>query len=196
MAKSEGNVVYLSDSTERGFHPLALRYLFLTSHYRTPASFSWEALDSAQKALAKLIALRLSLRDVVPGSVSRPWQRKFITRINDDLDTPGGLAVLWDMIKSKRLTPGDLLATLLDFDKVFGLHLTEPDEQAVALAQAGMQEEVNLDSLPEDVRAMVQERETARGRKDWGHADALRVRIEHAGYGIKDMSEGTRIHKK
>lgn len=194
MAKSEGNVVYLSDVVERGFHPLALRYLFLTAHYRTPSSFSWEALQAAQKAFSKLVALRLSLKDAKSGAAPRAWRKKFLARINDDLDTPGALALLWDMTKNKRLATQELLACLLDFDAVLGLRLEEPDEAARKLAQADMREVVPVEALPEATRAFVTEREEARKKKDWARADELRVLIESEGYGIKDTPEGARLY--
>ena len=196
MAKSEGNVVYLSDVLERGFHPLAMRYLFLTAHYRTRANFSWEALEAAQKAYAKLVALRLSLKDVVSGATSGAWRKEFVKAINDDLDTPGALAILWNMTKSKKLSPEILLATLLDFDKVLGLGLAEPDDAAKKLAQGDLREEVEGTSLPEQVRTMLDEREAARQKKDWTRADELRLLIEGEGYGVKDTSGGVRVYKK
>jgi len=196
MAKSEGNVVYLSDILERGFHPLALRYLLLTAHYRTPANFSWEALEGAQRTFSRLVALRLSLKDVPPGPLASMWKTKFTERINDDLDTPGALAILWEMTKNKRLKPESLLATLLDFDRVLGLGLSEPDEAARKLAQADMQEEVTTDALPENVRGLLKEREAAREKKEWERADELRILIESEGYGIKDGPKGAEIYKK
>ncbi|MBI4087915.1 cysteine--tRNA ligase [Candidatus Kaiserbacteria bacterium] len=195
MAKSEGNVIYLSDIVERGFHPLALRYLFLTAHYRTPSSFSWEALEAAQKAFSKLVALRLSLKDAKSGTTPREWRKKFLARINDDLDTPGALALLWGMTKDKHLAPGDLLAGLLDFDAIFGLGLDEPNETGMKLAQADMREAIPVETLPETIRAFVREREEARKKKDWTRADELRVLIESEGYAIKDMPEGSHLYR-
>jgi cysteinyl-tRNA synthetase len=193
IAKSDGNVVYLSEITERGFHPLALRYLLLGAHYRTPANFTWDALEATQKAYAKLLALRLSIKDAAPEPPAA-WRKKFLARINDDLDTPGALAVLWEMTKDKSLSPAELLSGILDFDKVLGLGLASPDEAAKKLAESASENEVALSSLPEHVQELVQEREVARKAKNYPRADALRMQIEEAGYKVKD-GETPRIFK-
>src|SRR3989344_4405713 len=101
IAKSEGNTVYLSGIVERGFHPLALRYLFLTSHYRSTTNFSWKALEGAQTSFLRL----RSLADSLPkgGVPPESYRARAHQRINDDLDISGALAVIWEMIKDKTL---------------------------------------------------------------------------------------------
>lgn len=193
IAKSEGNVVYLSDIIERGFHPLSLRYLLLGAHYRTSANFTWEALGAAQKAYAKLIALRLSL-PAAAASMPSAWHDKFLTRINDDLDTPGALAVLWEMTKDKTLSPAELRAALLDFDRVLGLGLAQPGDAARTLSASETEHEVAMDAVPAEVRTLIQEREVARKAKNFPSADALRKRIEEQGYKVKD-GEAPRVFK-
>ncbi|OGG53911.1 cysteine--tRNA ligase [Candidatus Kaiserbacteria bacterium RIFCSPLOWO2_12_FULL_53_8] len=196
IAKSEGNVVYLSDIIERGFHPLSLRYLLLSAHYRTSANFTWEALGAAQTAYAKLLAMRLKSQKVSPPGFSQTtlaWKQKFTERINDDLDTPGALAVLWEMTKDEELPSEELLAALLDFDSVLGLNLSEPDEAARRLAATETKKEITLDSLPEDIRTLIKEREEARENKDWPRADELRTKIENLGYALEDSASGTRV---
>ncbi len=196
IAKSGGNVVYLSDIIERGFHPLSLRYLFLGAHYRSPSNFTWEGLGAAQTALAKLIALRLSLQDMEHGTIPAKWHRKFIERINDDMDTPGALAVLWEMTKDTRLPPQNLLAGLLDADKVLGLRLAEPDEAAKKLSASMVRTELPAEQLSAHIRDLIQEREEARSRKEWSNADMLRDQIEDLGYSIEDTGGSVRVFKQ
>jgi len=196
IAKSDGNVVYLSDIMERGFHPLSLRYLLLGAHYRTPSNFTWEALGAAQTALGKLIALRLSLASTASGELPFAWRRKFIERVNDDLDTPGALAIVWEMLKDDSLSDESRLAMLLDADNVFGLNLAEPDDAAKKLARVEMKEEVGVETLPDALRTLVKEREEARIQKDWARADELRTAIEAAGYEIEDTAGSSRILKQ
>lgn len=186
IAKSAGNVVYLSDILERGFHPMALRYLLLGAHYRTPANFTWDALMAAQNAYAKLVALRLSLGTGSDAPVPANWHTRFQKHINNDLDTPGALATVWEMTKDKTLSPAELLAALLDFDKVLGLGLEAPDETAKKLAASVSENEVALADVPEHVRSLIHEREVARKAKNYPRADALRVQIEEAGFKVKD----------
>jgi cysteinyl-tRNA synthetase len=194
IAKSEGNVVYLSDITERGFHPLALRYLLLGAHYRTSSNFTWEALGASQTAFAKLLALRLSIEGPV-GEVPKRWQARFSERVNDDLDTPGALAVLWEMTKDSSLSPVDLLAGLLEFDKVLGLNLTEPDENAKEKSSNVIKKMLTYEVIPARVKELIDERETARKSKDWARADQVRDEIAAEGYGIEDTDTGARVYK-
>ncbi|MDO8514130.1 MAG: cysteine--tRNA ligase [bacterium] len=195
IAKSGGNVVYLSDVVERGFHPLALRYLFLTAHYRTPSNFTWEALGASQTAFAKLVALRLSLKDVEAVSPRPTWKQKFTECVNDDLDTPKALAALWEMTKDESLPPAERLALLLDADRVLGLNLAEPDESARKLVAGEQKEEVVSESLPENVAALLKEREEARAAKNWQRADELRNKIESEGYSLEDTGASSRVFK-
>lgn len=196
IAKSEGNVVYLSDVIERGVHPLALRYLLLGAHYRSNSNFTWEALGAAQTALGKLLALRLTHKDVAPGTISKHWFVQFMRKINDDLDTPGALSVSWEMTKDTSLSPAELLGTLFEMDKVFGLNLAEPDDAARSLAARYMQLEVSEADLPENIRSFLKERDEARRTKNWQRADELRVQIEAAGYTVEDTGTSSRVFKQ
>ncbi|MDP2642064.1 MAG: cysteine--tRNA ligase [bacterium] len=121
IAKSEGNVVYLSQIIEKGFSPLVFRYFLLNSHYRTPTSFSWEALEAAQNAYDKLKKFIEKLDS--GGTVDEAYKAKFKEKLENDLNTPQALAILWTLIKDKEITPENKLATLKDFDRVLGLGL-------------------------------------------------------------------------
>ncbi len=194
LAKSTGNIVYLSDIIERGFHPLAFRYLLLGAHYRTPSNFTWEALGAAQTTYVKLIALRLSGVETA-GEVPKKWQKKFTERINDDLDTPGALAVLWEMTKDNSLSPAEFLSGLLDFDKVLGLNLENPDDLARAKSSVVIRKTLEYHVIPKDIQELNERREEARKAKNWALADKLRDQATVEGYGIEDTPEGPRIYK-
>ncbi|QQG37562.1 MAG: cysteine--tRNA ligase [Candidatus Kaiserbacteria bacterium] len=194
IAKSEGNTVVLSDIVSKGFHPLALRYLFLGSHYRTPANFSWEALESAQMSLLRL--QRFVGAHDGDGTPIPEWQKKIRERLNDDLDTPGALALVWEMIKDPALSPADVRASVRDADKVFGLSLGSPDEKTAALSAKVFGVPVALETLPERIRDIVEAREAARNEKNWAQADQLRAELLKLNYAIEDTAEGPRIFRK
>lgn len=196
IAKSEGSVVYLSDIIEKGFHPLTYRYWLLTGHYRTPMNFTWEALGGAQTALLRLHKLRAKVCAGKAGKVSAKWQQQFHKHINDDLDTAGALATLWDMTKDDALSPADVGATLLDFDKVLGIGLTEPGVELTKMLASEFGEQVEVGELPEDVQHLVQEREAARAVQNWQRADDLREQISHKGYDVKDTNDGAQVVKR
>ncbi len=195
IAKSLGNVVYLSDIIERGYHPLALRYLFLGAHYRTGSNFTWEALEASQRALAKLAALRLSIKEE-PRTPPPQWVARFNERINDDLDTPGALATLWEMTGDHSLSPGEILAGLIAFDRVLGLNLAHPDQKLKELAAPEMREAIAIDALADEVKALVREREAARSERNWTKSDEIRSKLEEMGYLTEDSQNGTKIFRK
>lgn len=195
IAKSEGNVVYLTDILQRGLHPLSFRYLLLGAHYRTSSNFTWDALVGAQTAYAKLLALRLSLEEAA-GTVAPQWKSMFLERINDDLDTPGALAVLWEMTRDTSLAASDMRATLLDFDRVLGLNLAEPDGAARQLARTQTRDEIPEGAQSAELRELLAERAVARAAKDYARADALRTKIQDMGYEIDDSGGTSRIFKR
>jgi len=194
IAKSKGNTIYLSDIVSKGFHPLAFRYLLLGSHYRTNASFTWEALESAQQAFLRL----RRLVDTLPagGIVPSTFTQRFMERLNDDIDTAGAVAHLWEVMKDKNLSGADLRAIIVFSGSVLGLGFDSEDAMARGLWEKIFGSEVALQDAPQDVRDMVGEREKARESKDWAQADILRDRIEKAGFTLEDAKEGVRLIRK
>ncbi len=121
MAKSEGNQIILKNIEERGFSPLAYRYFLMLAHYRSKVIFSWEALEAANNAFEKL--KRFVGPIPAPGNVDLAYKAKFMEKMENDLNTPQAIAILWTLVKDKEVTPEDKLATILEFDKVLGLGL-------------------------------------------------------------------------
>jgi cysteinyl-tRNA synthetase len=124
MAKSLGNQITLKTLIEHGAPPLAYRYFLLMAHYRTPVNFSWEALEAAQNAYNRLKKFITGLP--VAGTINEAYKNKFTEKLENDLNTPQALAVLWGLVKDISISPEDKLSTLLDFDKVLGLGLASP----------------------------------------------------------------------
>lgn len=181
ISKSIGNVVYLSDVVSKGFHPLALRYFFLQAHYRTSLSFSWDALGGAASALDRLWKLS---REIAEESkrVGEPSEAcdRFLATMRDDLATPQALGVLWDSLRSEEYTPEEKWRLIEAADGHLGLSLITPP-LPVALADT---------DIPENVRTMLAQRETARQAKDFQEADRIRAEIENSGYRVDDGPEG------
>lgn len=184
VSKSLGNIVYLSDIVEKGFDPLALRYLFLQAHYRTPLSFSWAALEGAQSALENLRKLVTELaeesgRKEAPSEV----RERFLAAVRDDLATPQALSILWETLKSEEYLPRQKWGLIQDAQHHLGLtlDLPEPDRN------------IALEDAPEAVRALLNEREAARAAKNYARADVLRGAIETAGYRVEDRPEGPQL---
>jgi len=179
MAKSEGNFLTLKDLLDKGFNPLAYRYLALTSHYRSKLNFTWESLTAAQNALNNLYS-EISSYDT-PGKVLPEFADKFTEAINNDLETFNAIAILWDLVKSENES-ADKLATLFKFDEVLGLKLREIWEAAKL--------------IPDTVNQLIEERKKAKADKDFNRADELRTAIESNGYTVEDTLDGFRVKKK
>ena len=195
MAKSEGNVVYLSDIIEKGFHPLSFRYLLLTAHYRTPTNFTWDALEAAQTSFLKL--RRFVDSESHSGSPPRQWQKKIQECLNDDLDTPGALALLWEMTKEKDLSTRDVRAAILDADRVLGFALDKPDAEAEALLRSKFGVSVEMKDIPERVKTLIDAREAARKEKNWQHADKLRTELQKNGLFFRGhVRRSSRLQKR
>lgn len=173
MAKS-GEHLRLQLLIDRGYDPLAYRYLALGVHYRTRLNFTTEAMDGVSAGLRRLRAAVHSWGK--PGRVDPEYLRRFTDQVNDDLNTPRALAVAWDLVKSDLLEDVKK-ATVLKFDEVLGLRLGEwqPEE------------------VPSEIMALVAERQVARSEKRWDDADRLREEVATAGYEIEDTPEGPRV---
>lgn len=124
MAKSEGTGITISEIVKGNFSSLAYRYFLLMAHYRTPVTFSWEALTAAQNAYNKLkeFVVRNKIQEN-NGQIDEDYKKKFTEKLENDLNTPQALAVVWTLVKDKDVPNNNKLATLLDFDKVLGLGL-------------------------------------------------------------------------
>ena len=179
MSKSLQNFYTMHDILSKGFQPLSLRYLFLTAHYRSKLNFTWESLSAAENAYKSLKEKIASLEDKGRmGKKSKEYKKKFLEYINDDLNTPQALSLLWQVLKDDELSDKEKLKLALDFDKVFGLKLEEARQK-----------------VPEEIIKLAEERLNARRQKDWKKADELREEIKKRGYSIEDTDDGYKIFK-
>jgi cysteinyl-tRNA synthetase len=180
MAKSEGTGYSLQEIIDKGFKPLALRYLYLQAQYRSKLNFTWAALRASQNGLDHIYNQVLELGKKA-GKVNPKFRNKFIEAISDDFNSPQALAVLQEVLKSD-LPASDKLATVLDFDKVLGLDLDKVKKEKI--------------EIPDEVNQLVKEREEARKNKNWEKSDELRKKIEEFGYLVEDTAEGSIIKQK
>jgi len=176
MGKSAGNFITLKTVTDQGFDPLAYRYLCLQTHWRQKLTFSFEALMAGQNALVEL-KNQIRLLPDGAGKIIKDYQEKFVSAINDDLNTPKALAIVWDLLKSDK-KPEDKKATLFEFDKILGLSLSE------------------VEKIPKDIIYLAEQRQQARIDKDYQKADEIRKQVDAKGYVIEDTVEGFAIKLK
>jgi cysteinyl-tRNA synthetase len=178
MAKSAGTFITLDTLIEKGFNPLAFRYLCLTTHYRSQLNFSWESLEAAQNALNNLYQTISTYKAPYKGPIE--FENKFLEAINDDLDTPKALAIVWDLVKSPLPTSAKI-DCLFSFDRVLGLRLCEFWQEAK--------------KIPKSIIKLVEQREAARKKQDFKKADQLRIKIKEKGYLVEDTPQGPIIKK-
>ncbi len=187
MAKSEGNIFTLSNLIEKGFDPLAFRYLSLTSHYRSKMDFTFESLKASQNALNNIRNFILDLREnKIKEKLSREekkeinyFKEKFLVSINNDLNTPEALALMWQIIKDNNLKLKQKEILLLDFDRVFGLRLNKLEKE----------------KIPKNILDLIKKREILRKKRAWELADKIRKEIENLGYKLEDTVEGSKVKK-
>jgi cysteinyl-tRNA synthetase len=179
MSKSSGEYLRLQSVVDRGVDPLAYRLFCLSAHYRSKLNFSWEGLDSAATSLQRLRTASHEWGEA--GAVDEETLEHFRSQINDDLNMPRGLAVVWELVRSS-LPAATKKATLLIMDQVLGLRLAEwaPEEE----------------EAPEQILEMLAARQQARKEKRWAEADALRNQVIEAGYDIEDTAQGPRVRRK
>jgi cysteinyl-tRNA synthetase len=176
MGKSEGNFLRLQTLIDKGYDPLAWRYFCLGAHYRSKLNFSWDSLDSAIKALNRL---RMIVYELGKSSIpDKAYVERFYKQINDDLNMPRALAVVWDMVKSNLSAPVKK-ATLVKFDQVLGLNLK--DWEPV------------VEEISDEIKELVEQRQQARKEKRWQDADELRERVRALGYEIDDTKDGPHV---
>ena len=201
MSKSVGNVFTVRDVLERGYRASALRYALLSVHYRKQLRFTWASLAQAEAALKRLMDCLLRL-DSVSGGTAHPAiveraaaaRTAFAGRLRDDLNMPGGLGVLFDLVReiNAAVDAGDvgtpdvpaLRETFEDVDRVLGV---------VALRRA---EEAQPTVPVEEIERLIEERRAARRGRDFAVADGIRRALEERHVILEDTPAGTRWKRK
>ncbi|HIH31213.1 TPA: cysteine--tRNA ligase [Candidatus Woesearchaeota archaeon] len=190
MSKSSGEILTLNFVQSKGYDPLDYRYLCLNTHYRTPLTFSFESLDAARSAFRglknKIIEFRKNQDKHDKSSdaniiIIEKYNADFIEAINDDLNMPKALAVLWSVVRDKDLSDKEKLHLIFEFDKVFGLDLVNVAEETIEITK--------------DIQELVDQRQEARKKKDFKKADELRELIKEKGYSVDDSKDGIKVKK-
>jgi cysteinyl-tRNA synthetase len=181
MAKSAGEFLRIAALVERGYDPLAFRYLCLTGHYRTQLNFTWEALDAAATGLARMRAAFHALPRDAAATIPPELLERFAALVNDDLNAPRALALAWETLRGD-LRSAVKRAALARFDDVFGLGLArwQPAE----------------DRIPEPIAALAQARADARKAQNWREADRLRAALQDAGFDVEDKPGGYALKRQ
>lgn len=180
MSKSKGNFYTIDDILKKGFTPVDLRFFYMSAHYRNNLNFTWDALQNARNSLMKIYEIVGSYEQDLEGEISEKYLKLFKDKVNDDLNFPEALAVLWDLLKSS-LKETVKLNTVLKMDEVLGLDI---------------QEHIGYE-VPEEVENLAKMRMEYRKNGIWDKADVIRKQINELGYILEDVEEGKyKIKKK
>jgi cysteinyl-tRNA synthetase len=163
MSKSLGNFLTIDDVVNKGYDPMALRLLFLQTHYRNEMNFTWAALDAAQTAYTRMVE-RLTHEGVVDAQLDT----QFKAALKNDLDTPVALSILMGTKNHEQAS---------HFAQVLGLVLKPIEKTAI--------------EVPTDISALAEKRNEAKKSKDFKMADTIRIQIESKGYKVLDSKDGT-----
>ena len=190
IAKSLGNSITMRHLRDRGFSGDDYRYWLLTAHYRSPVNFSFEALKASKQALFRLKRFMyedFKQKSKIPDAA---YMERFETHLANDLDTPGAIAVLWEMIKDDTLDNKTKCGTLTAMDEVLNVGLSE--DISTGARSLGV---VGAEELSEEIQALIDKREAARIARNWAEADFLRNAILRKGYAIEDTPQGPKLTK-
>ena len=183
VSKSTGGLYTVSDLQELGYDPLAYRYLCLLTHYKKPLNFSIENLDAAKNAYERLKRKIIEIKKETRKGEdhSEEYKVHFLEAIDDDLNLPKAMQVVWEAVDDFDFNPKKKIKLLEKFDDVLGLKIKSIKEEKV--------------KIPKEVSDLVKKREEFRAQKKWAEADVMRERIREQGYTIKDTSHGPELEK-
>ena len=182
MSKSLGNAYLVEDLINKGYDPLAYKILCFSSHYRNKLNFTWDALSSSQKTLEKLregYSKHNEGNETVGEETVNEYRNKFLTALNDDLNMPIAMSVVWEVVKNP-VKSKELANLLLEFDKVLAINIDKPLDN------------VKIE-LPEEIKKLIEQRKTARENKEWALSDKIRDELKEKGYIVKDTKNGMEI---
>lgn len=174
MSKSSGKIIRLKDLEEKGYSPLSFRYLLLSAHYRKKTEFDFKIMNSAKTAYTKLKNIISDIKD--DEKTNKKYLKEFEEAINNDLNTPKALQVLWKLVRDKN-AKGKYL-TIKKMDEVFGLKLLEKEE---------------VEEITKEDWEIIEMRKEAKEKKDYSTSDKLRLKLEKTGHIVQDNRDGFNV---
>ncbi|MBO4746056.1 MAG: cysteine--tRNA ligase [Alphaproteobacteria bacterium] len=192
MSKSSGSFFTVRGLVEKGYDPMAYRYLLLQGHYRQPMEFSFDSLDAAASGYKNMVRKIADLmanpgNDTVDQGTYSEWHDKILTPMSDNLKTAETLVVVQDMLKNQTVNTTTKLA-LLDFvDELLGLQLADRAKKLLA---------TESETAPDEIQKLAEQRMAAKQNRDFATADELRSKIDSAGWTVTDIPGGFKLVKK
>lgn len=183
MSKSLGNTYTIANIKERGYNPLAFRYMCLNAHYRNKLNFTWDVMQASQVSYDRFIEGALQHKEgtaEIPDDVQTSFLTEFEDAINDDLNIPKALGIAWNMVRYPEKSK-DIYELLLKMDDVFGLGIKDAEQKSA--------EEPELDA---EIERLIEERQQARKEKNWKLSDEIRDKLKEMGIELQDTPQGVK----
>ena len=192
MSKSSGTAYTVRNLMERGYDPMAYRYLLLQGHYRQPLEFSFESLDAASAGYKNIIRkiadlIQSDAQGERDNDVYNTWHDKILAPASDNFKTAESLVVIQELLKDTSVNPATKIALFEFVDRLLGLQFIDRAKKMIELEQV---------VAPDEIVELAKRRADAKANKDWATADALRAEIDAAGWTILDGKDGYKIVKK
>ena len=192
MSKSSGDFLTVQDLIDRGYDPMAFRYMLLMGHYRQPLDFSFDALDAASngyKSMVRRIAELLKGHDSAPldTAVFNEWHDKMLATISDNMKTAETLVLVHELLRDTNVNSATKIALFEFIDRLLGLQFID---------RAKKLNDAESETVPAEIVALADARRAAKENKDWARADEIRAQIENAGWTVVDTRDGTKIVKR
>lgn len=194
MSKSAGTGLVLQDIAKTALDIAAFRYFIVSAHYRSPLNFTAEALGAAKNTMARLRAFYSRLESVAVNGTNAlaadiyEARARFVEAMNNDLNTPQAMAAVFELVgKAERLLGENRLAAS-SADMIRGFF--HKIEQVLGIDISGVLQ--GSGKLTEEQQRLIEERDAARARKDYGRADEIRELLKSQGIVLEDTAQGTR----
>ena len=181
MSKSKGEFLTVSLLEEKGYNPLAYRYMCLNSYYHNALTFSYDILDGASREYEKLRNKTLSLKE--DGEIQldkvNEYDNEFKEAIHNNLNTSMCITIIYNLLKDDSINNSTKIELIKKFDSVLSLDLLKEDKLEID------------NELKKYIEEMINKRKEAKQNKDYSLADQIREELEEKGIIIKDTREGT-----
>ena len=190
MSKSLGNFYTLPNLLEKGYTGREIRYALMRVHYRAPLNFTWEGMEEARQALARINEWLLRLREAAAKNIDKGKNKTqpgslFEEALDDDLNISTALGFLFESIREtnrtmdrNKLDASSARAWLNWWERVNNVLDLETENEVV---------------LSAEVAQLAKDRENARREKNWKQSDELRDRISALGWEVRDTNDGQKL---
>ena len=199
MSKSLGNFFTLRDLFEKGWSGREIRMVLINGHYRQPLNFTFDALEAARTALARIDecvgALEECAGGAAPADSVPAWAAEardaFTAAVNDDLNIPEAFAALFALVRGSNSALRDSKLSAADAATLLALF----DRMDSVLGVIRFGRAARTDAVPAEITALVEARAAARAAKEWAESDRLRDELAAKGWEVRDSKEGQKLKK-